>query len=105
MALIVILILNIISFSVHYDLSSSYWLSKINEEYFNIPYATPDTNGEESMQYELINVVEDIQDYLEIYFHDNFLSENASTTSDYLNDRKILYGPYRFHGVNIKSSE
>ena len=59
--LLVFLIVNLISFFTHYSLSSSYWLSKINESYYSRPYN--DTNSVE-VRYSNISTLEDVEQYI-----------------------------------------
>lgn len=103
LAIFVILILNIISFNTHYSLKSAYWFSNINKQYFNTKYLNSDTQT--TVQYINITTVEDIEDYFLYFFNINFIPETSSSTSiTYLNDKKILYGPYRIHTMNVETS-
>jgi hypothetical protein len=99
--------LSVASFAVHYPIKPSYWLSNINEQYFNRFYPTVDVSfdGTSSIvleQFMGINKVADINEYMTEFFKANFLSANVSDSPNFLNDKKILYGPYRIHTVNVK---
>jgi hypothetical protein len=98
--------LSIGSFTVHYRITPAYWFSNINEQYFNRPYLTNETsfNGTTSTvqeQFIDIGTRDDIYEYLTEFFKPNFLSANASKSPNFLNNKKILYGPYRIHTVNV----
>jgi hypothetical protein len=98
--------LSVASFTVHYRITPAYWFSNINEQYFNRPYETTVTNfngttTNETEQFIGIGTRADIYEYLTEFFKPNFLSVNASDSPNFLNDKKILYGPYRIHTVNV----
>lgn len=99
--------LSIAGFGVHYPLTASYWLANINEQYFNRFYPTLDTSfdGTTSIvleQFMGISKVADINEYMTEFFRLNFLSADVSESPNFLNDKKILYGPYRIHTVNVE---
>jgi hypothetical protein len=102
--------LSIASFTVHYKITPAYWFSNINEQYFNRPYQTNETsfNGTTSIvQKQFINIAarSDIYEYFTEFFKPNFLSANSSESPNFLNDKKILYGPYRIHTVNVNLAD
>lgn len=99
---IIFLILNIVSFTVHYNLTTAYWYSNINEQYFNRPYLVITNSNSVAEQFWNINTLNDIKNYVQVFFSTTFLAEDVSKSPNYLNNRKILYGPYRFHTVNAK---
>jgi len=102
MVVLFLYIMNVVSFSVHYDLKAAYWYSNINKQFFNTRYFDEDTQTNE--QFIEISTVKDIEEYLSVFFHDNFLKADEASTITYLNDKKILYGPYRVHTAAVKTT-
>ena len=45
-----------------------------------------------------------IYNYFNIFITENFFSDDSSTVPSFLNDRKILYGPYKLNAVKAKTS-
>mmetsp|Transcript_4851 Transcript_4851/g.4602 ORF Transcript_4851/g.4602 Transcript_4851/m.4602 type:complete len:334 (-) Transcript_4851:690-1691(-) len=107
---IVLFSLSIASFTIHYPIKSAYWFSNINEQFFNKPYTYPDVhpNGTAytaTSQFMKIDTLEAINIYMKYFFKLKFLSADSSDSPSFLNNKKILYGPYRIHTRNVKISE
>lgn len=56
-------------------------------------------------QFMEIDTLEAINRYMEFFFKEKFLSDNSSDSPPFLNNKKILYGPYRIHTTNVQISE
>ena len=96
--LIILFGVSVASFLIHFHVKPAYWLANINEQFFNKPFVVDGV----SKKFMDIETSGDIDDYIKNYFAEKFLSTNSSESPSVLNDKKILYGPYRIHTLNVK---
>ena len=103
---IVLFALNLVSFHVHNNITGSYWLSTSILSFFNKNFNTTDTNNNNiTLNYQSINSYTDLQRYYLEYVPDKFFRNSADVEAEFLSDRKILYGPYRFHITRLKTTD
>lgn len=109
MGMLLFFSISIASFVVHFSIKPAYWFSNINQQFFNKPYTFPSTykNGTaftQTSQFMKIDTMESLNLYVKYFFTEKFLSLNSSDSPSFLNNKKILYGPYRIHTANVKAA-
>lgn len=104
---LMIFILNIVSVEFHYNFTASYWFSSTIASFINKEFTFTNDRGEnETLSFYDITKYDQLSGYFSTFIPDNFYAESVSDTDKYnnpfLGERKILYGPFRYHITKVK---